>query len=177
MERIVFLDRLENDQEIPTPLPLTSFDDWVAWLESLLAWARHMRSARTGTPFLYLLRDHQDVTPDMLTTAYDSIDEELISTVILAGPNYEHDNCLLFDHLHGWLGEGPAWPFMQLHARTMNGRAAFFAVKAQADGGTGSSDVQACQGVGLCVHPNHLIHWSLPFLIRRLHPSSPKGAQ
>ena len=70
----------------------------------------------------------------MLTTAYDSIDEELVTTVILAGDNYEHDNHLLFDHLCGWLREGPAWPFMQLHARTMNGRAAFFAVKAQAEG-------------------------------------------
>jgi hypothetical protein len=134
LDRIAFLERLENDQELPTPLPLTSFDDWVAWLESLLAWARHMRSARTGTPFSYLLREHQDVTPDMLTTAYDSIDEELVTTVILAGDNYEHDNHLLFDHLRGWLREGPAWPFMQLHARTMNGRAAFFAVKAQAEG-------------------------------------------
>jgi hypothetical protein len=134
MDRIAFLERLENDQEIPTPLPLTSFDDWVAWLESLLAWARHMRSARMGTPFSYLLRDHQDVTPEMLATAYDSIDDELVSTVILAGPSYEHDNQLLFDHLRGWLREGPAWPFMQLHARSMNGRAAFFAVKAQAEG-------------------------------------------
>jgi hypothetical protein len=91
-----------------------------------------MRSARMITPFSYLLREHQDVMPDMLVTAYDSIDEELVvSMVILAGPNYEHDNHLLFNHLRGWLREGPAWPFMQLHARTMNGRAAFFAVKAE----------------------------------------------
>jgi hypothetical protein len=55
LDQIAFLERLENDQEIPTPLPLTSFDDWVVWLESLLAWACHMRSARTGTPFSYLL--------------------------------------------------------------------------------------------------------------------------
>jgi hypothetical protein len=93
-----------------------------------------MRSARTGTPFLYLLRDHQDATPEMLVTANDSIDDELVSTVILAGPSYEHNNQLLFNHLRGWLREGPAWSFMQLHARSMNGRAAFFAVKAQAEG-------------------------------------------
>jgi hypothetical protein len=38
MDRIAFLERLKNDQEIPTPLPLTSFDNWVVWLESLLAY-------------------------------------------------------------------------------------------------------------------------------------------
>jgi hypothetical protein len=134
LDQIAFLERLENNQEIPTPLPLTSFNDWVAWLESLLAWAHHMRSARTGKPFEYVLREHQDVTPDMLTTTYDSTDKELVSTVILAAPNFEHDHHLLFDHLCRWLRDGPAWPFMQLQARTMNGRAAFFAVKAQAEG-------------------------------------------
>jgi hypothetical protein len=94
-------------------------------------------------PFSYLLREHQDVLPDMLTTAYDSVDEELVATVILAGPNYEHNNQLLFNHLRGWLRDGPAWPFMQLHARTMNGRAAFFAMKAQAEGQAALTSRQA----------------------------------
>jgi hypothetical protein len=108
LDRIAFLERLKNDLELPRPLPLTSFDDWVAWLESLLAWARHMRSARMGTPFSYLLHEHQDVTPDILMTAYDSINKELVTTVILAGDNYEHDNHLLFDQLHKSLRDGPA---------------------------------------------------------------------
>jgi hypothetical protein len=38
LDWMMFLERLENNQDIPTPLPLTSFDDWVAWLESLIAW-------------------------------------------------------------------------------------------------------------------------------------------
>jgi hypothetical protein len=111
---IAYLERLKNNHELPTPLPLTSFDDWVVWLESLLAWAHHMRSARMGTPFCI----------------YFAITKELVTTAILAGDNYEHDNHLLFDHLRGWLRDGPAWPFMQLHARAMNGPAAFLAVKA-----------------------------------------------
>jgi hypothetical protein len=144
LDWIAFLERLENDKEIPTPLPLTSFNDWVAWLESLLAWARHMRSAKTETPFLYLLQDHQDVTLDVIATMYNSIDDELVTTVIVAGPNYDHDNKLLFDHLRGWLRQG--WPRLAVHSTplTYHEWTCSFLCCEGTGRGTGRFDVQVC---------------------------------
>ncbi len=128
------LDRSKNDREPPEPSTLISFDDWLTFEESLFTWCDNTRSPMTKVPFSYLLRSHTDVTEEMKTTTYDSIDDDLINTMLLTGPDVLHDNRQLYDHLKGWMQDGPAWSFMQAYNRNRDGRGAYLAVKAQAEG-------------------------------------------
>jgi hypothetical protein len=134
MAHIMELDRNKNDGEAKLPEPLTSFDDWVEWEERLFTFCSNRRSDRTGVPFSYLLRAHTEVTDELRNAEYDSIDDDLIATMVLAGGDMEHDNQQLYNILKGLLQDGAAAPFMAPHNRARNGRLAYLAVKAQAEG-------------------------------------------
>jgi hypothetical protein len=71
---------------------------------------------------------------EMLAADYASIDEDLVATMQLTGGDMQHDNHQLYDILLGLFQDGAVAPFMQPHNRTRNGRAAYRAVKAQAEG-------------------------------------------
>jgi len=128
------LDRSKDDREPPEPSALTSFDDWLTFEECVLTWCANTRSSMTKVPFSYLLRSHSDVTDEMRAKTYDSIDDNLMNTMLLTGPDVLHDNRQLYDHLKGWMQDGPAWSFMQAFNRSRDGRGAYLAVKAQAEG-------------------------------------------
>ena len=140
---LIELDRTAMDGEATKPEPLASFDDWVDWEERFLTYCRNKRSARTGVPISYLLRPHDDVTAEMLDATYDSIDDDLIATMILSGGDMAHDNHQLYDTLKGLLQAGAAAPFMAPHNRSRNGRLAYLAVKAQAEGQSALSSRKA----------------------------------
>lgn len=132
--RLHEIERNSNDEDVKTAGPLESFNDWVQWEEALLTWAANVRSARTNVPLQYLLRSHSDVTVEALNAQYETIDEDLIATTLLAGEDYEHDNQQLYDSLKAMNREGPGWPFLQQFNRRREGRGAYLALKAQAEG-------------------------------------------
>jgi hypothetical protein len=63
-----------------------------------------------------------------------SLDQELINTVVLSGTAYQHDNKVLFDMLKDLTLQGNAWEFIAGYNRSKDGRAAWLALKAQAEG-------------------------------------------
>jgi hypothetical protein len=75
-----------------------------------------------------------DVTDEVRDATYDSLDDDLIATMRLQGAAYGIDNKQVFAIFKPLLIDGPGWPFIQRFNRTQNGRAAFLALKTQAEG-------------------------------------------
>ena len=126
---------LLDDNNKP-PDELKSFSNWVAWEEAFLTYLSRIRSTISEVPLIYLLRDHEVPTPDMLAVEYDSIDDDMIATNRMFGPAYRADNKRFFDLLKPLVVNGSAWPFIQNFAKGggKNGRKAFLAIKSQAEG-------------------------------------------
>ncbi len=117
------------------PPVFTSFSTWPQWEEFFLTHVSQKRGAALMTPISYIVRPDADVTVALLIKDdYESIDEDLYNTIILEGQDFRADNKMLFDILKPLLVDGPGWPSIQVHNRTHNGRAAFLALKAQAEG-------------------------------------------
>jgi hypothetical protein len=65
---------------------------------------------------------------------YADSDEELIATVELEGPDYHHDNKMVWNILTRLVGSGACWPFVQHLASTFDARAAIKILKTQSEG-------------------------------------------
>jgi len=126
---------IEGDKkESPSMPAFTSFDKWPEWEELFITYLSHVRGAAGHTPLTYIIREHEEVTQEMLADDYDNIDEELINTIRLQGPAYKTDNKRVFDLLKPLLVEGPGWSFVQSLNKSRDGRAAFLRLKTQAEG-------------------------------------------
>jgi hypothetical protein len=147
VERIVarFLNRLteleeiarakKDGDEVKEPPKLASMGSWPTWLELFSTYLAQHRSVVAGTPLTYVIRDKDEVSDeDKARNDWDSVDDDLISTSILEGDAYSRDNKRVFDLLKPFVMEGPGWPFVQPFNKKRDGRAAFKALKAQAEG-------------------------------------------
>jgi hypothetical protein len=70
----------------------------------------------------------------MLTADYNTIDQDLSETTALNGTTYTVDNGRVYDLFKQLIVEGSAWSFAKQFDATHNGRAAYLAVKSQAEG-------------------------------------------
>jgi hypothetical protein len=131
---ITKLNWLQNNREPAGPLPLISFNEWLTFEECLFTWCAKTRSPRTNVLLSCLLQPQTNITDKMRAQTYDSIDDNLIATMLLMGPDVLHDNQQLYDHLKGWMQDGPAWSFLQEFNCNRDGRGAYLAVKPQAEG-------------------------------------------
>jgi hypothetical protein len=87
----------------------------------------------------------------------DLIDDDLIATMLLVGPGVLHDNQQFYNHLKGWMQDGPAWSFMQ--ASTTTGKAVV-RVPCHEDPGKGLGCPDVPEGQGICVSCFwHAIYW------------------
>jgi hypothetical protein len=65
----------------------------------------------------------------MILEVYADSDEELMATLALVGPDYQHDNKLVWNILARLVGAGNAWPFIKHLAPTFDARAAIKIIK------------------------------------------------
>ena len=115
---------------------LASFNDWVVWEELFCSAMRKLRNTRTGFALEYLLRPESTVKPTDLSATYDSVDDQICALAVHEKADYKTDNQRLFLILKPLLIEGPGWPFAQPFNKksSHDGRAAFMALKRQAEG-------------------------------------------
>ena len=123
----------EESSEKEKPPELTTLAKWVTWDELLCTYIRKHRSADAGVPMTYVIRKEADVTPEALAFTYLSIDDDLIETRRLNGQGYIRDNNRLYDMLKPPVINGPGWPYIQPYNRTRDGRAAYLALKRNAE--------------------------------------------
>ena len=84
------MDR-KNPSNVPDPLKQLS--DFENWSELVLTYLQHERSLVGHIPLSYLLREHDQVTNEMLAADYQGgIDDELIATAQFDGSHYHGDN-------------------------------------------------------------------------------------
>ncbi|KAI2502118.1 Reverse transcriptase (RNA-dependent DNA polymerase) [Fragilaria crotonensis] len=108
---------------------------WPTWIELFMTYLAQQRSVVAGTPLVYVIRDNDEAAPDDLArNNWDSVDDDLIATSVLEGETFSRDNKRVFDILKPFVMEGQGWPFLQTFNKKRDGRAAFKALKSQAEG-------------------------------------------
>ena len=136
------LDRMKADKvykkatsytDITKPLKLTDLVKWIKFWELFTTYLGHVKGAALS-PLTYLIRDHESVTPELLTGDYASTQERLIATTALSGAHFELDNRTLYDEFKPLVVDGPGWSFIKRFDKKKDGRGAVLALKAQAEG-------------------------------------------
>ncbi len=130
------IDRARKDgDKTKDPPKLASMTAWPTWVELFTTYLAQHRSVVAGTPLTYVIRDNDEVAPDNLArNDWDSVDNDLVATSILEGETFSRDSKPVFDILKPFVMEGPGCPFVQPFNRRRDGRAAFKALKSQAEG-------------------------------------------
>ena len=85
-------------------------------------------------PLTYLVREHEEVMPEIRNADYGSVQEQLIATMALSGPHFELDNRTLYDELKPLVVDGPGWSFIKKFDKKKQGRKAVLALRMQAEG-------------------------------------------
>lgn len=92
------------------------------------------RNPTTGLPLVYVIREHDDITEEILDADYPTIDDDLIATTELDGAQYELDCQHIWGLLEPLLRKGVGWNFAKVHKTLRQGRLGYLAVKTQETG-------------------------------------------
>jgi hypothetical protein len=135
-ERASFdLDKKPDDKPDGVVPEFKDMTKWPTFEERLLTFfATEMRNKNTGAPLSYVVRENKDVTPEALEATYESVDAQLIATLSLTGDDFCIDNRRVYLVLKGLVIDGPGWAFIRKFNKDQDGRGAYFALKAQAEG-------------------------------------------
>ena len=125
----------ETEEQTKVP-KLTSLKNWESWHELLKTRLTQERSLQSGCPLIYLLRDCESSTTDIIRAEYDTIDERLIACVDMRGsPDwFKKDNKRLCDLLKTCTVEGPCYTYVTPFDDAKDGRKAYKALLLQAEG-------------------------------------------
>jgi hypothetical protein len=116
-------------------LPPVLRTDWRSFEELFRTYLLHRRSTFCGTPLAYVIRETAVPTADMLGPHdYGTIDDCLVATHSHAHSAYRVDNNEVFDLFKRLIYTSNFWQFAMAFDVARDGRGAFFAVKAQAEG-------------------------------------------
>jgi hypothetical protein len=135
-ERASFdLDKKPDDKPDGVVPEFKDMTKWPTFEERLRTFfATEMRNKNTGAPLSYVVRESNDVTPEALEATYESVDAQLIATFSLTGDDFHIDNRRVYLVLKGLVIDGPGWAFIRKFNKDQDGRSAYFALKAQAEG-------------------------------------------
>jgi hypothetical protein len=135
-ERATFdLDKKPDDKPDGVVPEFKDMAKWPTFEERLLTFfATEMRNKNTGAPLSYIVRESKDVTPEALEASYESVDAQLVATLSLTGDDFRIDNRRVYLVLKGLVIDGPGWAFIRKYNKDQDGRGAYFALKAQAEG-------------------------------------------
>jgi hypothetical protein len=123
-----FVDAEAPEQVLPEKLKSIGFDVWQTFWRQFTTYCSTIRGAM-AIPIAYVFREHDEPTEEMILEVYADSNEELMATVALVGPDYQHDNKLVWNILARLVGAGNAWPFIKHLAPTFDARAAIKILK------------------------------------------------
>jgi hypothetical protein len=135
-ERASFdLDKKPDDKPDGVVPEFKDMTKWPTFEERLLTFfATEMRNKSTGAPLSYVVRESKEVTPEAREATYESVDAQLVATLSLTGDDFCIDNRRVYLVLKGLVIDGPGWAFIRKFNKDQDGRGAYFALKAQAEG-------------------------------------------
>jgi hypothetical protein len=116
-------------------LPPVLRTDWRSFEELFRTYLLTRRSNFCGTPLAYVIRETAVPTADMLGPHdYSTIDDCLVETHSHDHPAFRIDNHTVFDLFKRLIYNSTFWHFAMAFDNARDGRGAFLAVKAQAEG-------------------------------------------
>jgi hypothetical protein len=116
-------------------LPPVLRTDWRSFEELFRTYLLTRRSAFCGTPLAYIIRETAVPNDDMLGPHdYGTIDDCLLATHSHGHSSYRVDNNTVFDLFKRLIYNSSFWQFAMAFDNARDGRGAFLAVKAQAEG-------------------------------------------
>jgi hypothetical protein len=122
-----------EETEIAKPEKLADLAKWTKFWELLSTFLGRVKGAAL-IPLSYLVREHGEVTAEILNAEYESVQDRLIATTALSGTHFDMDNRTLYDEFKPLVVDGPGWSFVKKFDRTKDGRGAILALKTQAEG-------------------------------------------
>lgn len=134
LERIGMYETFKEEDLPEEPSKLISMTDWYEWEDKFLTYLEAKRSPFLWTCLIYLVRPDKIPSPAALGKDYDVIDEDLVATIKLEGTYYKSDNMWLFNFIKDLTEGGPAQQHVAPFQVTKDGRGAYLAIKAQAEG-------------------------------------------
>ena len=136
-----WLHRIDTVGEGKTDIPsvitvpkLTNLTNWTVWEQQFLTYLAQFRSSMCGTPLTYVVRDNAFPTHQAMQAPVNDIDSCLVETLSHANPSYHNDSRKVFDLLKQLTLEGNVWTHIVNFDTAKDGRGAFHALKAQAEG-------------------------------------------
>ena len=119
-----------------TELPnLHNLKDWHSFKELLKTRLRQERNTCHGCPLIYLLRDYEESTEEILGANYDDLDDYIATCLDFPNSeNFLRDNKKLYQLIKPKVIDGDLWSFIQAFDDKQDGRAAYFAIYNQAEG-------------------------------------------
>ena len=122
-----------EDTDIRKPEKLLDLAKWTKFWELWTTYLGRIKGAALA-PLSYLVREHEEVTPELHDAEYLSVTERLIATTALRGTHFDLDNRTLYDEFKPLVVDGPGWSFVKRFDKSKDGRGAVLALKAQAEG-------------------------------------------
>jgi hypothetical protein len=90
---------------------------WKTWKESVSNYL-HSKIGQANIPLAYIIRSKDVPTPGLV---YATSHDQLVECAILAGPEYNRNNGIVFDLIQSLTINGPAWPWIQSFQSTRDG--------------------------------------------------------
>ena len=137
-----------NEEDIDEPSPIRRIEDIRECLENLDDYLARKHGA-SGIPLCYVTREHVEQPERMEPAQADpgfglpSVREELIRRARHDLAVYQEDSQTIWVVIRTMCHGGPAWPWVQDHARTLNGRDAYFSLKGHYLGPSFQSRIKA----------------------------------
>jgi hypothetical protein len=122
-----------KEAEVQKPIELTTLSKWSKFYELFSTFLSRIKGA-ANTPLSYLIREHEEVTQEMLDADYALTVNRLVATMVLEGAHFDLDNHTLYDELKVLVVDGQGWAFVRKFDKAKDGRKVVLALKAQAEG-------------------------------------------
>jgi hypothetical protein len=109
--------------EIKEPDRFTDSTNIVEFMRSF----NHTCSRKRGisdVPIMWIYRDHDEVTDEILNAEYETRDEYYTATMRLDGTHFKADSAMVYDLLKTATVNTAAWPYVQVFDKKKDGRGA-----------------------------------------------------
>jgi len=122
---------------------LSVLDEWSSFIELFHDHLGSMRDPKLGAPLTFVIRDKEVPDQADLDAEYDSVDDDLVATLVLEGPTFNKANKRVFAVLKKATVKGAGWTFIKKYDVKSDGRGAFLALKKQATGESAVATIKA----------------------------------
>jgi hypothetical protein len=122
-----------SEADVQKPVALADLGKWTKFWEPFTTYLSRTKGA-ANAPLSYLVREHSEVTIEIVAADYLTTKDHLIAMTVHQGAHFDLDNRTLYDELKPLVVDGPGWAFVRRFDKTKDSRSAVLELKGQAEG-------------------------------------------